>query len=145
MPKLQIESVGTFEVPANKRLVNALTDECGQDQLHSCGGMARCTTCRVEIIDGQTSPMTELERSKLIEKGLIDQTSLRLSCQMNMIGDLSIRIISRFAGSGKKDSGARPADVIGGSPAPARKINSDWVQVDPNCRRRTIALGESIT
>ena len=46
MPKLTVEGVGTFEVPAGKRLVNALVDECGIDQLHACGGGARCTTCR---------------------------------------------------------------------------------------------------
>ena len=27
MPKLEVEAVGTFEVPAGKRLVNALTDD----------------------------------------------------------------------------------------------------------------------
>ena len=46
MPKLTVDSVGSFEVPAGKRLVNALTDEAGLDQLHACGGNARCTTCR---------------------------------------------------------------------------------------------------
>ena len=41
MPKLTVEGVGTFEVPAGKRLVNALVDECGVDQLPACGGVAR--------------------------------------------------------------------------------------------------------
>ena len=51
MPKLTVEDVGTFEVPEGKRLVNALTDEAGIDQLHACGGNARCTTCRVQFVD----------------------------------------------------------------------------------------------
>ena len=46
MSKLTVEGVGEFEVPTGKRLVNALVDECGADQLHACGGHARCTTCR---------------------------------------------------------------------------------------------------
>ena len=29
MPNLTVENVGTFVVPAGKRLINALSDECG--------------------------------------------------------------------------------------------------------------------
>lgn len=36
MPKLTVDEVGTFDVPANKRLVLALEDEAKVDQLHSC-------------------------------------------------------------------------------------------------------------
>src|SRR5207245_11610421 len=50
MPKLTVEGVGTFDVPQGKRLVLALEDEAKVDQLHACGGNARCTTCRVEFV-----------------------------------------------------------------------------------------------
>ena len=50
MPKLTVEGVGEFEVPQGKRMVLALEDEAKIDQLHACGGNARCTTCRVEFI-----------------------------------------------------------------------------------------------
>ena len=112
MPKIEIEDGGSFEVPAGKRLVNAITDECGQDQLHSCGGQARCTTCRVEFIAGEPGAMTDAERSVLTAKGLIDQPHIRLSCQMLCENDMALKVISRFAGSGKKDAGPRPADTI---------------------------------
>jgi hypothetical protein len=36
MPKLSVENVGEFEIPQGKRLINALADEAGTDQLHSC-------------------------------------------------------------------------------------------------------------
>ena len=49
MPKLVVEGVGEFEVPEGKRLVLALEQDAGIDQLHACGGNARCTTCRVEV------------------------------------------------------------------------------------------------
>ena len=39
-----------FDVPQGKRLVLALEDEAHVDQLHACGGNARCTTCRVEFV-----------------------------------------------------------------------------------------------
>jgi hypothetical protein len=43
MQKLTVEWVGTVDVPAGKRLVLALEDEAKVDQLHACGGNARCT------------------------------------------------------------------------------------------------------
>lgn len=119
MPQLTIENVGTFEVPQGKRLVNALTDECGQDQLHSCGGIAKCTTCRVQLVSGTPTPMTEAERNVLTAKGLIDQPGIRLSCQIKCESDLTVKVISRFAGSGKKDAGPRPKDEIEPTPIPA--------------------------
>jgi ferredoxin len=109
MPKLTVEGVGTFEVPAGKRLVLALEDEAKVDQLHACGGNARCTTCRVEFIAGEPPTMTEAERRVLEAKGL---TGVRLSCQILMDHDMAVRAISRLAGSGRKDAGPRPADTI---------------------------------
>jgi ferredoxin len=48
MPKLEVEGVGVFEVPENKRLVLAIEEDAGVDILHRCGSYARCTTCRIE-------------------------------------------------------------------------------------------------
>src|SRR2546421_5144056 len=112
MPKLTVDGRGEFEVPQNKRLVNALTDEAKIDQLHACGGNARCTTCRVQFISGEPSKMTQAEKQVLSERGLIGQAGLRLSCQIQCEQDMTVRAISRLAGSGRKDAGARPADEI---------------------------------
>jgi ferredoxin len=112
MPKLTVEGVGTFEVPAGKRLVNALVDECGIDQLHACGGVARCTTCRVEFVAGEPTVMTKSERDVLAAKGLAGQNGLRLSCQIACDGDMTMKATSRLAGSGRKDCGHRPAEAI---------------------------------
>lgn len=109
MPQLTVESIGTFTVPANKRLVLALEDEAGVDQLHACGGNARCTTCRVEFIAGEPAMMTEAEKSVLAARGL---TGVRLSCQILCDHDMSVRTISRLAGSGRADVGPRPTDSI---------------------------------
>lgn len=109
MPQLTVENVGTFTVPADKRLVLALTDEAGVDQLHACGGNARCTTCRVEFIAGEPATMTEAEKNVLTAKGV---SGVRLSCQILCDHDMTVRVISRLAGSGRPDAGKRPADVI---------------------------------
>src|SRR3954467_14830502 len=79
MPKLTVEGVGTFDVPAGKRLVLALEDEAKIDQLHSCGGNAKCTTGRVEFVPGEPATMTNGERAVLAARGL---TGVRLSCQI---------------------------------------------------------------
>jgi len=111
MPKLIVDGVAV-EVPAGKRLVNALVDEAKSDQLHSCGGQARCTTCKVEFMSGQPPQMTQAEKEVLTTRGLIGLPDLRLSCQILCDHDMSVQTISRFAGSGKKDAGGRPADQI---------------------------------
>jgi ferredoxin len=111
MPKLTVENVGTFDVPDNKRLVLALIDEAKVDQLHACGGNAKCTTCRVEFIDGEPGQMTEAEKMVLAARGL-STPGLRLSCQIASDHDMSVRAISRLQGSGRTDAGKRPADDI---------------------------------
>jgi len=109
MPKLTVEGTAPVDVPAGKRLVLALTDEAGADQLHACGGNARCTTCRVEFVAGEPDKMTEAEKAVLAAKGL---TGVRLSCQLTCDADMTVRLISRLAGSGRADAGKRPADDI---------------------------------
>jgi ferredoxin len=112
MPKLTIDGGASHDVPGGKRLVNALTDEAGVDQLHACGGHAKCTTCRVEFVAGEPDRMTQAERDVLTARGLAGRPGLRLSCQIPCDHDMTVRVISRLAGSGRKDAGARPADQI---------------------------------
>ena len=109
MPSLTVVDVGTFAVPAGKRLVLALEQDAGIDQLHACGGNARCTTCRVEFVSGEPERSTKAEREVLARKGL---TGVRLSCQMLCDHDMTVRAISRLAGSGRPDPGPTPAPEI---------------------------------
>ena len=109
MPKLTVDGVGEFDVPAGKRLVLALTDEAGVDQLHACGGHARCTTCRVEFIEGKPEEMTAAEKELHEARDLGD---LRLSCQIACDTDMTVKAISRVEGSGRADAGKRPADQM---------------------------------
>src|ERR1700682_1236153 len=109
MPKLTVADVGEFEVPQDKRLVLALEDEAKIDQLHACGGNARCTPCREAVQAGEPAKMTEAEKTVLAARGL---TGVRLSCQIVCDHDMTVRVISRLAGSGRKDAGNRPAPEI---------------------------------
>ena len=112
MPKLTVEGVGEFDIPQDKRLVLALMDETGIDQLHACGGNARCTTCRVQFVVGEPQKMTQAEKTLLGERDLRRHAGLRLSCQIQCDHDMSVRVISRLAGSGRSTPGDRPADQI---------------------------------
>jgi ferredoxin len=109
MSKLTVEGVGSFDVPSGKRLVLALEDEAKVDQLHACGGNARCTTCRVEFVAGEPEQMTKAEKTVLADRGI---TGVRLSCQIKCDHDMTVRIISRLTGSGRPDAGKRPLDEI---------------------------------
>jgi ferredoxin len=120
MPKLTVEGLGDFDVPFGKRLTLALREEAGTDQLHACGGKARCTTCRVEILSGEPSKMTQAEKDVLTAKGA---SGVRLSCQILCESDMTIRLISRFEGSGRKDSGSPLAPQI--EPAPISWTTKD--------------------
>jgi ferredoxin len=109
MSKLTVEGYGTFEVPADKRLVLAIEQDAKVDIMHACGGNARCTTCRVEFIAGEPSAMTVAEKQVLTAKGL---SGVRLSCQMLCDHDMTVRAISRLEGTGRPDPGRTPEPVI---------------------------------
>jgi ferredoxin len=109
MPKLTVEGFATVDVEEGKRLVLAIEKDAGVDILHACGGNARCTTCRIEFVDGEPARMTRAEKTRLEEKGL---SGVRLSCQIVCDHDMTVRAISRLAGSGRPDAGKRPAETI---------------------------------
>src|SRR3954470_5904770 len=113
MAKLTVEGFGTVEVTDGKRLVLAIEQDAHVDILHACGGNARCTTCRVEFIDGEPSTMTVAERMVLAAKGA---TGVRLSCQILCDHDMTVRAISRLTGSGRPDPGSTPTPEIAPPP-----------------------------
>jgi ferredoxin len=113
MPRLMVEGYGTVDVEPGKRLVLAIEQDAGVDILHACGGNARCTTCRVEFIEGEPDRMTVAEQNVLTARGV---TGARLSCQIVCDHDMTVRAISRLEGSGRPDPGGPPAPTITPSP-----------------------------
>ena len=109
MPNITVEGYGTFEVQADKRLVLAIEQDAKVDIMHACGGNARCTTCRVEFIEGEPSKMTVAEKERLAARGL---SGVRLSCQILCDHDMTVRAISRLEGTGRPDPGPTPATTV---------------------------------
>ena len=110
MPTIQATTATgeqSIEAPEGKMLVLVIED-AGIDILHRCGGNARCTTCRVEVLAGDPGEMGELERNRLaMETELADH--VRLSCQIRVHDDLSVRVINQASVRGM-DAGPRPFD-----------------------------------
>jgi ferredoxin len=109
MSKLTVEGSGTIDVESNRRLVLGIEQDAHVDILHACGGFARCTTCRVEFIQGEPTRMTKAEKAVLEARGL---AGVRLSCQILCDHDMTVRPVLHLAGSGRADPGPTPQETI---------------------------------
>jgi hypothetical protein len=66
----------------------------------------------VEFASGEPEQMTEAEKTVLAARGLLGNPGPRLSCQILCDHDMTVRAISRLAGSGRANAGNRPAEQI---------------------------------
>ena len=115
MPRIELQGLKTIDAQEGRRLVLAIEDS-GVDILHRCGGQAKCTTCRVELLDGDAGEMTEAERTRLAREDEL-APNIRLSCQILCENDLKVRVINRLSETDLSDAGPRPAEEL--QPAPA--------------------------
>jgi ferredoxin len=110
MPRIEAETAtGTeaFEAEEGRKLV-LIIEDAGIDILHRCGGLAKCTTCRVEVLAGDPGEIGELERNRLAaETGLAE--NVRLSCQVHVHDDLKVRVVNQSSVRGIPP-GTRPAE-----------------------------------
>lgn len=117
MPIVRMDGIGETTTPEGRRLVLAIED-AGVDILHRCGGNARCTTCRVEILAGDAGPMTEAETERLAK---VEDRSpdMRLSCQVQVRDDVTVKVIRRLQDDpDMSDPGPRPIEWPEDGPLP---------------------------
>ncbi len=110
MPRITAETAsGTlaFEAQQGRKLVLELEDN-GIDILHRCGGNARCTTCRVDVLAGDPGEIGEAEKTILATKTDLNERT-RLSCQMRVIDDLHVQVIRQASVEGI-EPGNRPIE-----------------------------------
>ena len=118
MPWVDVEGVGAVEVPEGKRLVLVIEEDAGVDILHRCGGYARCTTCRIEYLEGEPEKMTKAELEVLERKELFGQA--RLSCQAVAYHYVKVRPLATVSSTGAEGPGPKPE--LGITPEP------EWVE-----------------
>src|SRR5215210_3335945 len=110
MPRIEAETATgaqAFDAEEGRKLVLAIED-AGIDILHRCGGNAKCTTCRVEVLAGDPGEIKDAERNRLAqETGLAE--NIRLSCQVHVIDDLKVRVV-RQASVDNLAPGNRPTE-----------------------------------
>jgi ferredoxin len=109
MALITVKNGPKIEAPDDQRLILALEDS-GIDILHRCGGLARCTTCRVEFIAGEPERMTVAEYEKLKEHGNLGR--FRLSCQILCDHPMTVFPMLSKKSEGLDDAGPRPLDHI---------------------------------
>ncbi len=98
MPTIEVEGAGTFDVEEGKRLVLAIEEDAGVDILHRCGAYARCTTCRIEYLEGEPEKMTRAELEVLQSRNLLGEVRralIKLTTSPRVAGMSSNRRRSR--------------------------------------------------
>ena len=123
MPKLTVvDKQGrqrSAEVPSGQRLVLAVESQ-GIAIGHRCGGWAKCTTCRVEFLEGEPDTMTAAEHERLAARELIGQ--YRLSCQIVCDHDMSVRPGMTVESEGWDGPGPTPETTVTPDPATLPKV-----------------------
>jgi len=61
------------------------------NHMHVCGGNARCSTCRVYIMDGLSNCRPRDEKEKQLAEKLGFPQNIRLACQTKISGNITIR------------------------------------------------------
>ncbi len=110
MPRLEVEGAGAFDVPDGKRLVLAIEEDAGVDILHRCGAYAKCTTCRIEYLEGEPDRMTRAELEVLRSRDLLGE--VRLSCQAVCDHDVKVRPLMTVTSTGLDGPGNKPEPEI---------------------------------
>jgi ferredoxin len=106
---VEVEGIGRIEIEEGRRLVLGLEDS-GIDILHRCGGNARCATCRVEVLDGEPTEITDAEEGRLARLTNREETT-RLSCQIRVTSGLTVRVCNRLSEQPQLgDAGPRPIE-----------------------------------
>ena len=76
--------------PENSNILKA-TLAAGINHFHACGGQAKCSTCRVSIMEGIENCIPRNEAEQQMANKLNFPPEIRLACQTTINGDISIR------------------------------------------------------
>ena len=89
-----------------------ISNENQVEHLYICGGLGRCSTCLVQILDGLENCSERSQKEQLIADKLDFPDDIRLACQTLLIGDAKIRKLFKnqtaikFAQAAMRSSGS---------------------------------------
>jgi len=91
MPRISFHKEKVFDVEDLDKTLLEHSLENGITHCHACGGNARCSTCRVLVLEGAENlpPRNEAEALLAKQKGFDD--NIRLACQTRIRGPVSLR------------------------------------------------------
>ncbi len=94
MPRIDYGGGLTIDAPEGMTVLETSIQH-GLEHRAACGGQERCTTCRIEILDGTENcpPSTAGER-EVLELGGFGE-DIRLGCSLRPSGDIKIRLLVR--------------------------------------------------
>ena len=94
MPRIDYGGGLTIDTPEGMTVLEASLQH-GLDHRAACGAQVRCTTCRVEILEGaeHCPPMRTSEQEVLTQAGF--GPNIRLACCLSPTGDIKIRLLVR--------------------------------------------------
>lgn len=78
-------------IPETQETILKASLRSGIPHTHVCGGNARCSTCRVMIIDGLSYCAPRNEKEQIIASRLHFEPNIRLACQTQIAGPVKLR------------------------------------------------------
>jgi adenylate cyclase len=80
----------TADIGAEETILQASL-RAGVPHAHACGGNARCSTCRVQIVDGLDACAPRTDKERELAARLRFAPEVRLACQTTVSADVTIR------------------------------------------------------
>jgi adenylate cyclase len=91
MPKIHfLPDDKTVEIKGDEKIRDAAL-RLGIPLTNVCGGNARCSTCRLLILDGLENCTERTDKERLIADQLAFSSHVRLACQTSVTGDVRVR------------------------------------------------------
>src|SRR3954464_10255074 len=80
----------TAPIDAHETILRASL-RAGVPHAHACGGNARCSTCRVPIVDGLEGCARRAGKGRGLAARMRFAPEVRLACQTTVSGDVTVR------------------------------------------------------
>ena len=84
--KLEFLSEKMISIEENETILQASL-KFGIPHFHICGGNAKCSTCRVLVVEGAELLTEPNEKEKLLKKQIGFPPNVRLACQTNVTSE----------------------------------------------------------